>query len=47
MMVSPHWVATQVGIDVMRSGGNAVEAMIASAATITVVYPHMNSKNLF
>ena len=43
MMVSPHWVATQIGIDIMRSGGNAVEAMIASAAAISVAYPHMNS----
>ena len=24
------------------AGGNAVEAMIAAAATIAVVYPHMN-----
>ena len=36
MMVSPHWVATQIGIDIMRSGGNAVEAMIASAAAISM-----------
>jgi gamma-glutamyltranspeptidase/glutathione hydrolase len=27
----------------MREGGNALEAMIAAAATIAVVYPHMNS----
>ena len=27
----------------MRQGGNAIEAMIAAAASIAVVYPHMNS----
>jgi oxamate amidohydrolase len=27
---------------VLREGGNAIEAMIAVAATLTVVYPHMN-----
>ena len=43
MMVSPHWMATQAGIDIMRNGGNAIEAMISSAAVISVVYPHMNS----
>jgi gamma-glutamyltranspeptidase/glutathione hydrolase len=26
----------------MREGGNAIEAMVAAAATIAVVYPHMN-----
>ena len=43
MMVSPHWMATQAGIDIMRNGGNAIEAMLSSAAVISVVYPHMNS----
>jgi gamma-glutamyltranspeptidase len=28
---------------VLREGGNAIEAMLAAAATIAVVYPHMNS----
>jgi len=28
---------------VLQEGGNAVEAMIAAASTIAVVYPHMNS----
>ena len=43
MIVSPHWMSTQAGIDIMRNGGNAIEAMISSAAVISVVYPHMNS----
>ena len=43
MMVAPHHLATKVGADILKEGGNAVEAMIASAAMISVVYPHMNS----
>jgi oxamate amidohydrolase len=41
--VAPHALAAQSAIDVLRDGGNALEAMIAAAATIAVVYPHMNS----
>ena len=41
--VAPHSLAAQSALDVMREGGNALEAMIAAAATIAVVYPHMNS----
>jgi oxamate amidohydrolase len=43
MVVSPHHLASQAGLDVLREGGNAVEAMIAMAAAIPVVYPHMNA----
>lgn len=43
MAVAPHSLAAQAAVAVMREGGNAVEAMIAAAATIAVVYPHMNS----
>ena len=43
MAVAPHALASQSAIAVLREGGNAVEAMIAAAATIAVVYPHMNS----
>lgn len=43
MVVAPHHLAAQAGRDVLRDGGNAVEAMIASAAAIAVVYPHMNA----
>src|ERR1700710_2007305 len=43
MAVAPHSLAAQSASAVLREGGNAVEAMIAAAATIAVVYPHMNS----
>lgn len=42
MVVAPHHLAAQAGLRVLREGGNAVEAMVAAASTITVVYPHMN-----
>jgi len=43
MAVAPHALASQSALAVLREGGNAVEAMIAAAATIAIVYPHMNS----
>jgi len=43
MVVAPHAAAAAAGAEVLRSGGNAIEAMIAAAATIAVVYPHMNA----
>jgi len=43
MATAPHALASQSAASVLRDGGNAVEAMIAAAATIAVVYPHMNS----
>lgn len=42
MVTGPHHLAAQAGLEVMRDGGNAIEAMIAAAATIAVAYPHMN-----
>jgi gamma-glutamyltranspeptidase len=43
LVASPHCLATAAGLGVLRRGGNAVEAAIAAAAAIAVVYPHMNS----
>jgi len=43
MAVAPHALAAQASLAVLREGGNAVEAMLAAAAAIAVVYPHMNS----
>lgn len=42
MVTAPHHLAAQAGASVLREGGNAVEAMVAAASTIAVVYPHMN-----
>jgi gamma-glutamyltranspeptidase/glutathione hydrolase len=43
MAVAPHSLAAQSALAVLREGGNAIEAMVAAAASIAVVYPHMNS----
>ena len=42
MVVAPHHLAAESGLAVLREGGNAIEAMVAAAAAIAVVYPHMN-----
>ena len=43
MVTAPHHLAADAGLAVLRDGGNAVEAMIAAAGAIAVVYPHMNA----
>ncbi|WP_019508228.1 gamma-glutamyltransferase family protein [Pleurocapsa sp. PCC 7319] len=40
---APHYQASEVGLAILKEGGSAVDAMVAAAATIAVVYPHMNS----
>ncbi len=43
MVVAPHRAAAEAGAEILADGGSAIEAMIAAAAAIAVVYPHMNS----
>ena len=43
IVTAPHALASEAGLAVLRNGGNAIEAMVAAASTIAVVYPHMNS----
>jgi gamma-glutamyltranspeptidase len=40
-IATPHRLATEAGVAAYRRGGNAVDAALAAAATLTVVYPHM------
>ena len=42
VVAAPHAEAVAAGRDVLGEGGNAIEAMVAMAAAITAVYPHMN-----
>ncbi len=43
MVTAPHHLAAQSGLDVLKDGGSAAEAAVAVAATLAVVYPHMNA----
>ncbi|MCS0503241.1 gamma-glutamyltransferase family protein [Ancylobacter mangrovi] len=43
MVTSPHHLASEAGLRVLREGGNAVEATLAMAAALAVVYPHMTA----
>ena len=39
---APHALAAATARDVLRAGGNALDAAVAGVADIAVVYPHMN-----
>ena len=39
---APHAGAVEDGRQILAEGGNALEAMVAMAASIAAVYPHMN-----
>src|SRR5882757_8244594 len=42
VVAAPHSATVEVGRAIIAEGGNALEAMIAMAASIAAVYPHMN-----
>src|SRR5258708_36053622 len=42
VVAAPHHAAAEAGRAILAEGGNALEAMIAMAATIVAVYPHVN-----
>ena len=41
VVAAPHSAAVEAGRAVLAEGGNALEAMVAMAATMAAVYPHM------
>ena len=43
MVASPHTLASAAGVDVLKAGGSAVDAALATSAVLSVVYPHMTS----
>jgi gamma-glutamyltranspeptidase/glutathione hydrolase len=41
MVTAPHVRAAESGVRILEEGGTAIEAALAAAATLAVVYPHM------
>ncbi|UYN95383.1 MAG: gamma-glutamyltransferase [Enhydrobacter sp.] len=41
LVTSPHARASEAGVDVLRAGGTAVDAALATSAALSVLYPHM------
>ena len=42
MVVSGHKQATKAGINILKKGGNAIDAAIAAATTLSVAIPNIN-----
>lgn len=39
VVCAPHYLAAEAGLDLLKAGGNAVDAAIATSAMLQVVYP--------
>lgn len=40
LVCSPHYLSAQAGIQMLQTGGNAIDAAIAANVVLNVVYPH-------
>lgn len=43
LVTTPHYLATQAAVALLRQGGTAIDAAIGASAVLSVVYPHMCS----
>src|SRR5579859_6734684 len=39
VVAAPHYLAAEAGLDLLKAGGNAIDAAVAASATLQVVYP--------
>src|SRR5436309_3260836 len=39
IVAAPHYLAAEAGLELLKAGGNAIDAAIAASAALQVVYP--------